>query len=72
MASGLSHLSNFIAVVGVAACRRVARRRSCRAVVVGEQGHYQLDRVDRVSIQIYTILACIFISTMGKSSRTAD
>ena len=37
-------------------------------VVVGEQGHYQLDRVDSVSIQIYTILACIFISTMGKSS----
>ena len=70
MASGLSHLSNFIAVVGVAARR--AARRSCRAVVVGEQGHYQLDRVDRVSIQIYTILACIFISTMGKSSRTAD
>ena len=72
MASGLSHLSNFIAVVGVAACR-AARPRSCQAVVVvGEQGHYQLDRVDRVSIQIYTILACIFISTMGKSSRTAD
>ena len=40
-------------------------------VVVGEQGHYQLDRVDRVSIQIYTILACIFISTMGKSSARA-
>ena len=63
-------MSNFIMVVGVTARRAV--RRSCRAVVVGEQGHYQLDRVDRVSIQIYTILACIFISTMGKSSRTAD